>query len=215
MENDNRNANDVAPQPPSERGPEGFRVEMVAPSRKRTWILAGVVITAVLFLVGSVISSSGVMDAWLPWTQEYAQRNVPLTPDGGKPLALLEFNQERGEDTITVTGRVLNRTEGQLEDLIATLTLITSLELLVEEDVPVTPESLEGGSEGTFEWVKPLTGEAGGVKLKFKLANGAIIQHRDSRYEDTEETPEGAPEESPEELPVEPPEKLPEESPGE
>ena len=205
MENENRNANDVAPQPPSETGPEDFRVEMVGPSRKRAWILASVVIAAVLFLVGSVISSSGVMNAWLPWTQEYAQRNVPPVPDGSEPLALLEFSQDRDEETITVTGRVMNRTEGRLEDLIATLTLITSLELPVEEDVPVTPESLEGGSEGTFEWVKPLTGEAGGVKLKFKLANGAIIQHRDSRYEETEETPEEATEETPEELTEEAP----------
>ena len=200
MENENRNANDEAPQPPSEREPEGFRVEMVGPSRKRTWILAGVVIAAVLFLVGSVISSSGVMDAWLPWTQEYAQRRVPPVPDGGEPVALLEFNQERGEDTITVTGRVLNRTEGNLEDLIATLTLITSLELPLEEEVPLSPQILEAGSEGTFEWVKPLTGAAGGIKLKFKLANGAVIQHRDSRYEQTEETPEEAPEEEPVDL---------------
>ncbi len=200
MENENRNANDEAPRLPSETEPEGFRVEMVGPSRKRTWILAGVVIAAVLFLVGSVISSSGVMDAWLPWTQEYAQRRVPPVPDGGEPIALLEFNQERGEDTITVTGRILNRTEGTLEDLIATLTLITSLELPLEEDVPLTPQSLEAGSEGTFEWVKPLSGEAGGIKLKFRLANGAVIQHRDSRYEDSEETPEEAPEETPVDL---------------
>ena len=206
MENENRNADDAAAQTPSEGGTEGFRVEMVAPSRKRTWILASVVITAVLFLVGSVISSSGVMDAWLPWTQEYAQRRVPTVPEGGEPIALLEFNQERDVDTITVTGRVLNRTEGTLEDLVATLTLITSLELPIEEDVPLTPEVLEAGLEGTFEWVKPLTGEAGGIKLKFKLANGAIIQHRDSRYEQTEETPDGptedGPEESPDEAPV-------------
>ena len=119
MENENRNANDEAPQPPSEMEPEGFQVEMVGPSRKRSWILAGVVTAAVLFLVGSVISSSGVMDAWLPWTQEYAQRRVPAVPDGGEPIALLKFDQERGEDaergeaTITVTGRVLNRTEGK------------------------------------------------------------------------------------------------------
>lgn len=200
MENENRNANDEAPQPPSEGEPEGFRVEMVGPSRKRAWILAGVVIAAVLFLVGSVISSSGVMDAWLPWTQEYAQRKVPPVPDGGEPIALLEFNQERGEDSITVTGKVLNRTEGNLDNLIATLTLITSLELPVEEDVPLTPQSLEAGLEGTFEWVRPLSGEAGGIKLKFKLASGAVIQHRDSRYEQTEETPGEAPEEAPVDL---------------
>lgn len=200
MENENRNANDEASQPPSEGEPEGFRVEMVGPSRKRTWILAGVVAAAVLFLIGSVTSSSGVMDAWLPWTQEYAQRNVPTVPDGGEPIALLEFDQERGEDTITVSGKVLNRTEGKLEDLIATLTLITSLELPLEEDVPLTPQSLEAGSEGTFEWTNPLKGEAGGIKLKFKLANGAVIRHRDSRYEQTEETPEEAPEEAPVDL---------------
>ena len=206
MENENRNANDETPQPPSEMESEGFRVEMVGPSRKRTWILAGVVTAAVLFLVGSVISSSGVMDAWLPWTQEYAQRRVPPVADGGEPIALLEFDQERGEDaergeaTITVTGRVLNRTEGKLEDLVATLTLITSLELPLEADVPLTPQSLEAGSEGTFEWTNPLKGEAGGIKLRFKLASGAVIQHRDSRYEETEETPEEAPEEPPVDL---------------
>jgi len=200
MENENRNTNDEAPQPPSAGEPEGFRVEMVVPSRKRTWILAGVVIAAALFLVGSVISSSGVMDAWIPWTQAYAQRKVPPVPDGGEPIALLEFNQERGENTITVTGKVLNRTEGNLDNLIATLTLITSLELPVEEDVPLTPQSLEAGLEGTFEWVRPLSGEAGGIKLKFKLASGAVIQHRDSRYEQTGETPGEAPEEAPVDL---------------
>ena len=197
MENDNRNANDVAHQPPSEMGPEDFQVEMVGPSRKRTWILAGVVITAILFLIGSVISSSGVMDPWLPWTQEYAQRKVPTASDGGKPLALLEFNQDRSEETITVTGRVLNRTAGTLDDLIATLTLITSLELPMEEDVSVSPQSLESGLEGTFEWQKPLKGETGGIKLKFKLSNGAIIQHQDSRHEQKEEIPEETPEELP------------------
>ena len=205
MDNDNRNANDVVHDNLSEEEPGGFRVEMVGPSRKRSWILAGVVATAVLFLIGSVVSSSGVMDAWLPWTQEYAQRNVPPALDGGEPLALLEFSQERGEETITVTGRVLNRTEGRLEDLIASLILITSLALPVEEDVPVTPQSLEAGSEGTFEWERPLTGEAGGVKLSFKLGNGAVIQHRDSRYEQTEEPSEGAPEGTPEELSEESP----------
>ena len=205
MENDNRNANDVVHDSPSEEEPGGFRVEMVGPSRKRTWILAGVVGAAALFLIGSVVSSSGVMDAWLPWTQEYAQRNVPPALDGGEPLALLEFSQERGEETITVTGRVLNRTEGRLDDLTATLTLITSLALPVEEDVPVTPQSLEAGSEGTFEWERPLTGEAGGIKLSFRLGNGAVIRHRDSRYEQTEEPPEEAPEGAPEELSEESP----------
>ena len=205
MDNDNRNANDVVHDNPAEEEPGGFRVEMVGPSRKRTWILAGVVAAAALFLIGSVVSSSGVMDAWLPWTQEYAQRNVPPALDGGQPLALLEFSQERGEETITVTGRILNRTEGRLEDLIATLTLITSLALPVEEDVPVTPQSLEAGSQGTFEWQRPLTGEAGGVKLSFKLGNGAVIRHRDSRYEQTEEPPEESPEGAPEELSEESP----------
>ena len=64
----------------------------------------------------------------------------------------------------------------------------------------MTPQILEAGSEGTFEWVKPVKGQAGGIKLKFKLANGAVIQHRDSRYEQTEETPEEAPEEAPVDL---------------
>ena len=85
------------------------------------------------------------------------------------------------------------------------MTLITSLALPVEEDVPVTPQSLEAGSQGTFEWQRPLTGEAGGVKLSFKLGNGAVIRHRDSRYEQTEEPPEEAPEGAPEELSEESP----------
>ena len=73
----------------------------------------------------------------------------------------------------------------------------------------MTPQTLEGGSEGTFEWTHPMKGEAGGVKLKFKLANGAIIQHRDRRYEESEETPEGAPEEVPEEASEESSEESP------
>ena len=189
MDSDNQNSNGATPNSPSSGEESGFRVKMVGPSRKRTWILAGVVVAAVLFLVGSVVSSSGVMDAWLPWTQQYAQRRVPPAPDGGEPIALLEFSQSRDEETITVTGEIRNRTEQTLENLIATLTLITSLELPLEEDVAVIPQSLEAGSEGRFEWQKPLTGAAGGIKIKFKLSNGAVIHHRDSRYEPTREFP--------------------------
>ncbi len=189
MDSDNRNSNAPEPGAPSAGEQSGFQIEMAGPSRKRSWILAGVVVAAAVFLIGSVILSSGVMDAWLPWTQEYAQRSVPPAPDGGEPIALLEFSQSQDEETITVTGRVRNRTEDPIENLIATLTLITSLALPVVEDVAVIPESLEAGSEGTFEWRKPLTGAAGGLKLKFKLSNGAVIQHRDSRHEQTEEAP--------------------------
>jgi len=170
-------------------GGHSFRAELVGSSRKRNWILAVIVIAAILFFFGSVISSSGVLDAWLPWTQEYAQRSIPQAPDGDAPIELLEFTQNQTDETITVIGRVRNRTEEPIEDLIATLTLITSLAIPAVEDVPLTPQRLEAGAEGSFEWIKPLTGQAGALKIKFKLVNGAVLQHKDSRYEEMEKSP--------------------------
>lgn len=170
-------------------GGHSFRAELVGSSRKRNWILGVIVIAAMLFFFGSVISSSGVLDAWLPWTQEYAQRSIPQAPDGDAPIELLEFAQNQTDETITVIGRVRNRTEEPIEDLIATLTLITSLAIPAVEDMPLTPQRLEAGAEGSFEWIKPLTGQAGALKIKFKLVNGAVLQHKDSRYEEMEKSP--------------------------
>jgi len=166
-----------------------FQVELVGSSQKRNWILAAIVITAILFFFGSAISSSGVLDAWLPWTQEYAQRSIPQAPDGDAPIELLEFTQNQRDKTITVIGRVRNRTKEPIEDLIATLTLITSLATPAVEDVPLTPQRLDAGAEGSFEWIKPLTGQVGALKIKFKLVNGAVLQHKDSRYEEIEKSP--------------------------
>lgn len=174
---------------PSLGGDHNFQVELVGSFQKRNWILALIVIAATLFFLSSVISSSGVLDAWLPWTQEYAQRSIPKTPDGDAAIELLEFAQNQTDETITVIGRVRNRTEEPIEDLIATLTLITSLATPAVEDVPLTPQRLEAGAEGSFEWIKPLTGQAGAIKLKFKLVNGAVLQHKDSRYEEAEKSP--------------------------
>ena len=70
MDSDNRNSNDATPNSPSSGEESGFRVKMVGPSRKRTWILAGVVVAAVLFLVGSVVSFVRSDGCLASWTQE-------------------------------------------------------------------------------------------------------------------------------------------------
>ena len=173
-----------------------FQVKFFGPAKKRSWILAVAVVLTTIVLLASIISSSKVFNPWLPWTIEYAQKRVPQGPDGEPPIVLLELSQSQSEETITIKGRVKNQSEEQIKELIATLTLITSLALPVVEDVPISPEELDGGAEGAFEWVKPITGQAGGVKLKFGLGSGAIVKHKDGRFEQTEKKVESLENES-------------------
>ena len=170
------------PSSAEKRKKSDFQVDFFRSSRKRTWILAGAVILTAIFLLGSLIFSSGVLDPWLPWTVEYAQQRVPQGPNGEPPILLLDLSQSQNEETITMKGRVKNQSEEPIRELIATLTLITSLALPVVEDVPIFPEELDAGAEGTFEWTKPLTGHAGGLKIKFGLGSGAVVQHKDGRF---------------------------------
>ena len=173
-----------------------FEVEFFGPTKKRSWILAVAVVLTAIILLASLISSSKAFNPWLPWTIEYAQKRVPLGPNGEPPIVLLELSQTQSEETITIKGRVKNQSEEQIKELIATLTLITSLALPVIEDVSISPEELDAGAEGSFEWVKPLTGQAGGMKLKFGLGSGAIVQHKDGRFEKTEKRSESLENES-------------------
>ena len=173
-----------------------FQVEFFGPTKKRSWILAVAVVLTTIILLASLISSSKVFNPWLPWTIEYAQKRVPQGPDGEPPIVLLELSQSQSEETITIKGRVKNQSEEQIKELIATLTLITALALPIVEDVPISPEELDAGAEGSFEWVKPLIGQAGGLKLKFGLGSGAIVQHKDERFEQTEKESESLENES-------------------
>jgi hypothetical protein len=121
---------------------------------------------------------------WLPYTEETAQLLVPKAPDGQEPLDLLEVTHTLSENQISIEGKVRNRTQQPIEDILATITIgfVGTLNV-VEKDVAVEPSRIEPGAEALFRLEEPLSDKKpSGYTIKFKLANGAIVRHKDSRF---------------------------------
>src|SRR5262245_8265487 len=120
---------------------------------------------------------------WLPYTEERAQLLVPEAPDGKEPVELLELTHTLSENEINIQGKLKNRTQQPIEDLLATITLeFVGTLSVVDKDVAVEPARIGPGFEALFRISEPLTGKLSGYSVKFKLANGAIVRHKDSRF---------------------------------
>ncbi len=120
---------------------------------------------------------------WLPYTEEQAQLLVPESPDGKEPIELLELTHSLSDNEISIQGKLRNRTQQPVEDLLATVTLeFLGTVNLIEKDVTVQPGKVEPGSEALFQLREPVTSKPSGYSIKFKLANGAIVRHKDSRF---------------------------------
>jgi hypothetical protein len=128
------------------------------------------------------VTFTGASKNWLPYTEERAQLLVPEAPDGKEPIELLELTHALSENEISIQGKLKNRTQQPIEDLLATITLEFIGTLAVDEkDVAVAPAKIGPGFEALFRISEPVTGKLSGYSVKFKLANGAIVRHKDSR----------------------------------
>ena len=129
------------------------------------------------------VTFTDVSKNWLPYTEEQAQLLVPESPDGKEPIELLELTHSLSDNEISIQGKLKNRTQQPIEDLLATVTLeFIGRVGLIEKDIAVEPGRIEPGFEALFRISEPVTGKPSGYSVKFKLANGAIVRHKDSRF---------------------------------
>ncbi len=145
------------------------------------WTAIAVSVLGVWFVYAS--SCTDLSKRWLPYTQETAQLIVPETPDGTEPLELLRLTHSIDSNQITIRGVVRNRATQPIDDLRATIILnfVTGFNS-IEKDVAVIPDRIEVGYEGLFQLEQQVNESPSGYAVKFKLANGGIVRHRDSRF---------------------------------
>ncbi|PYV92312.1 MAG: hypothetical protein DMG05_05080 [Acidobacteria bacterium] len=158
--------------------------ELVEPSIPPRKIWLG---SALLFSVFGLwfvykVTFTDVAEKWLPYTLETAQVLVPEAPDGQEPIELLDLTNTISENRINIQGKIRNRTHQPIEDLMATINLsFVSTVNTVVKDVPLVPTKIEPGFEALFQFGQPINDKPAGFSVKFKLANGGIVRHKDSR----------------------------------
>jgi len=150
---------------------------------KRVWFWGAVLVSILgVWLIFKVTFTDAAKN-WLPYTEERAQLLVPESPDGKEPIELLELTHSLSDNEISIQGKLKNRTRQPIEDLLATVTVeFLGTVNVVEKDVTVQPVKIEPGFEALFQISEPVTGKPSGYSVKFKLANGAIVRHKDSRF---------------------------------
>lgn len=119
---------------------------------------------------------------WLPYTEDLAQNIVPEATDGQKPIELIELAHSTDGTQIVIQGKIRNRTARPLENIAAIINMgYTHLVIPVSTSVKVEPAKIEPGAEGFFKLAHSLEGKLSGYSLTYRLENGAILRHRDSR----------------------------------
>ena len=150
---------------------------------KKVWFWGAVLVSVFGVWFIYEVTFTDVSKNWLPYTEERAQLLVPEAPDGKEPVELLELTHTLSENEINIQGKLKNRTQQPIEDLLATITLeFVGTLSVVDKDVAVEPARIGPGFEALFRISEPLTGKLSGYSVKFKLANGAIVRHKDSRF---------------------------------
>ncbi|PYV45246.1 MAG: hypothetical protein DMG06_03200 [Acidobacteria bacterium] len=158
----------------------GF-VEPSIPAKK-IW-LGGALSFSILglwFIYEATFTDAG--ERWLPYSMDTAQVLVPEAPDGQEPIELLDLTNTISENRINIQGKIRNRTNQPIEDLLATVTVsFVSTVNTVAKDVALVPNKIEPGFEALFQCEQPIEDKPAGFTVKFKLANGGIVRHKDSR----------------------------------
>ena len=150
---------------------------------QKVWFWGAVTVSVLGVWLIFKVTFTDAAKRWLPYSEESAQLLVPTAPDGGEPIELLELTHSVSEGHISIQGKLKNRTQQPIEDLVAVISL--SLAGTVEEirkEVPVVPNKIEPGFEALFQIDQPVTTKPAGYGVQFKLANGAIVRHKDSRF---------------------------------
>src|SRR5262245_62000560 len=150
-------------------------------------------ITNYLFPVSAAVAAVGIVliiltmttnlaAHLLPMSDDYLQIMIPTAPDGGEPLSLTALTPDINDKTISVSGTVMNRTDRPLSDVIAVVQLLdTTGRFPQTQEVPLMPPELQPQQTGTFMAMATLQEKPGGILLKFRLADGPFISHKDER----------------------------------
>ena len=143
---------------------------------------AAIVLAAAGLAIIALTMTTGIASHLLPMEDRYLQALIPLAPDGAAPLTLqtLEYNDDN--DILSVTGNVANRTDFTISNLQAVVEIRDRFGLVSETvTIPVEPRDVPAREKGSFQTGVKLREKLSGFSVKFRLAEGPAVPHKDER----------------------------------
>ena len=136
-----------------------------------------------LVIVGIVLFSlTDLSSVVLPMDDRYLDVLIPATADGSEPFTLNELNHELEEKTLSVAGWMTNRSEVEVENVIAVITAReTTGRFPATLEIPVDPGLIPPDGTGMFSMTVTLREKPNNYSIRFKLENGPFVPHRDER----------------------------------
>jgi hypothetical protein len=118
----------------------------------------------------------------LPMDDRYLLVLVPLAPDGAEPFSLRSLTQEIKDKTMVVNGTVANRTEYPVMNILAVIEMQDTTGRFPQTiEAPIDPVELLPQAVGNFTATATLQEKPSGYLVKFRLAEGPFVPHKDER----------------------------------
>jgi hypothetical protein len=140
--------------------------------------LIGLVVVVVILMIVTGIGRDS-----LPFA-EYLKVRAPMAADGTEAISLQELKQTETEKTLTIEGKVANRTDRVISGLVAVIVVNDKFTLPAQTvNVPLNPPDLAAKGTATFQTTITLDEKGlGGYNLQFRLPNeGPFVPHKDER----------------------------------
>ena len=162
---------------------DDFHIDLTFSGQDRNYarpIAIIVAIAGIIFIIATM--TTNVAAYLLPMDDQYLQVLVPIAADGGEPLALKSLEQEVNDKTMAVRGSVSNRTDYGVSNVVAVIEMQDTTGRFPQTiEAPVEPIDLPSQAIGTFMTTSTLQEKPAGYVIKFRLADGPFVPHRDER----------------------------------
>ncbi len=162
---------------------DDFQVDLTFSGRDKSYARPVAIVVAaagILFAIATMATNVAVY--LLPMNDLYLQVLVPVAADGAEPLSLQSLAQEVTGKTMVVRGSVSNRTDYPVSGLVAVIDMQDTTSRFGQTvEAPVEPAELPSRAAGTFMAMATLEEKPAGYVIKFKLADGPLVPHKDER----------------------------------
>jgi hypothetical protein len=162
---------------------EQFHLNLSASSAGKNYLLPiaiGVAVAAIILIV--LTMTTDLASRILPMDESYLQVMIPPAPDGAESLSLTMLDHEIIDNTITVRGSVMNRTEYPISDLRAVIDVQDTTGRFGQTlEMPLDPGDLAPQGTAMFQTTVTLQQKPAGYSIKFRFEDGPFVPHRDER----------------------------------
>lgn len=162
---------------------DDFHVDLTFSGRDKSYarpIGIGVAIVGIIFII--VTTTTNLASYLLPMNDEYLQILIPVAADGGEALSLKKLEHEIMDKTIVVRGTVGNRTDYPISMIVAVVSIQDTTGRFPQiVEAPVQPTEMPPQGTGDFTATATLEEKPGGYFVKFRIADGPFVPHKDDR----------------------------------